>query len=168
MTPEIPQPNKAFEFSEQEELFERISHERFTSILTDERTAVHSIEVSTNNYGEFLFVTMSRPTGDDRKFLTFWGAGYHESRERWLTNEWRWYETQQFLHQIPQKIAPADAQALIQERLDEIAPYVTPHQPSKRAQLFEMLAELTDEDGAFSELEDLGEAGIDWLLGDED
>ena len=34
--------------------------------------------------------------------------------------------------------------------------YVTPPAQSKRAQLFEMLAELTDEDGAITELEDLG------------
>lgn len=156
MTKETPQASSGFGFTERERLFERISDKRFKALLADERTAVHHIEVSSNNYGEFLFVTMSRPVGQDRSFLTFWGLGFHERRERWLTDEWRWYETQQFLHQIPQKIAPEDAQALIQERIDEIAPYVTPPHPSKRAKLFEMLADLTDEDGAETDLEDLG------------
>jgi hypothetical protein len=156
VTPEIPQLNNEFGFTEREKLFERISDKRFKAILVDERTAVHHIEVSSNSYGQFLFVTMSRPVGQDRQFLTFWGLGFHESRERWLTEEWRWYETQQFLHQIPQKIAPEDALALIQERRDEIAPNVTPPHQSKRAKLFEMLADLTDEDGAETDLEDLG------------
>lgn len=156
MNKERPQPADPFAFTEQERLYERISHERFTTFLSDEQTAIHTIELSSNNYGEFLFVTMSRATGEDRKFLTFWGAGYHESRERWLTEEWRWYETQQFLHQKPQNLDPDDARAQIQERLDEIAPYLTPSNPSRRAQLFSMLADLTDEDGATTEMEDLG------------
>ncbi len=87
--------------------------------------------------------------------MTFWSLGFHELRERWLTDEWRFYETQQFLHQIPQKIAVEDAQMLIQDRRDQIAPDVTPLHQSKHAQLFELLADLTDEDGAYTELEDL-------------
>ncbi|SRR5258708_31070194 len=86
---------------------------------------------------------------------------YHELRERWLTDEWRFYETQQFRHQIPQKISPEDAQMLIQDRHNQIVPDVTPLNQSKRAQLFELLADMTDEDGAYSEMEDFG-----WL--DED
>lgn len=155
MSKEAPQPHDPFDFTETERLYERISHARFTAFLTDERTAVHHIEVSSNNYGEFLFVTMSHQAGQDRNFMTFWGLGFHEQRERWLIDEWRWYETYQFRQQIPQKIAPEDAQAWIQERRDEIAPHVTPTHQSKRAKLFEILADLTDEDGATSELEDL-------------
>ena len=156
MGKENTQPSEGFGFTEREQLYERISDKRFRSILADERTAVHTIEVSSNEFGEFLFVTMSQPVEHERQFVTFWGAGFHEYRERWLTTEWRWYETQQFRQMIPQKIIPEDAQALIQARLDEIAPNVTPPAQSKRAQLYEMIADLTDEDGAISELEDLG------------
>src|SRR5258708_33588274 len=155
MGKETTQPSEGFDFTEREQLNERISDKRFRAILADERTAVHHIEVSTNSFGEFLFVTVSQPVGQERQFVTMWGAGYHEYRERWLTNEWRWYQTQEFRQMIPQKIAPEDAQALIQARLDEIAPSVTPPAQSKRAKLFEMIADLTDEDGAISELEDL-------------
>jgi hypothetical protein len=162
MTKELPQSSALFAFTEHERLWERISHERFTAILTDERTAVHHIEVSTNNYGEFLFVTMSQNVGADRQLLTFWGLGFHEQRERWLTEEWRWYETQQWRHTKPPQIPTEDAVALIQQRRDEIVTHVTPPQQSQRAQLFEILADLTDEDGAYTELEDL-----DWLDTDE-
>ncbi len=153
--------SEAFAFTEREWLDERISDKRFQTLLHDEQTVVHQIEVSTNNYGEFLFVTMSRRASMDRAFVTFWGLGFHELRERWFTGEWRFYETQQFRHQIPQKISPEDAQMLIQDRRDQIGPDVTPLNQSKRAQLFELLADMTDEDGAYSEIEDFG-----WL--DED
>ena len=156
MTPEIAQPDQGFNFSEREQLYERISDERFKAFLTHEATTVHQIEFSSNNYGEFLFVTMSRKVREDRVFTTFWGLGYHESRERWLTQEWRYYATTQMLHQIPQKIAPEDAQALVDARREEISPYVGEDTQTERGKLFEMLADLTDEDGAYTELEDLG------------
>ncbi len=148
--------SEAFAFTEREWLDERVSDKRFQTLLQDEQTVVHQIEVSTNNYGEFLFVTMSRRAGTDRAFVTFWSLGFHELRERWFTGEWRFYETQQFLHKIPQQIAPADAQLLIQDRRDQITPDVTPPSQSKRAQLFELLADMTDEAGAYTEMEDLG------------
>lgn len=150
------QPDDSFGFTDHERLFDRIGHERFMAILTSEQTAVHFVEVSANNYGEFLFVTMSRPMGDNRTYLTFWGLGFHEQRERWITDEWQWYGLQPSRQMTPQTIAREDAQTLIQARIDEIAPNVTPSHQSKRAQLFELLADLTDEDGATTELEDLG------------
>src|SRR5260221_663093 len=103
MSPERHYPGEGFGLTEHEQLYEHINHKRFLALLTDSETNVHHIDMSTNSFGEFLFVTMSRPVGEERSFLTFWGAGLHELRERWLTNEWRFYETQQFSHQIPQK-----------------------------------------------------------------
>src|SRR5258707_6581682 len=118
MGKELTQPTEGFGFTEREQHNERINDKRFRAILADERTAVHHIEVSSNNFGEFLFVTVSQSRGQERQFVTFWGAGFHEYRERWLTNEWRWYITQEVLQTIPQKISPEDARALIQARLD--------------------------------------------------
>jgi hypothetical protein len=34
---------------------------RFKEILDDEQTIIHSAHESSNNYGDFLFVTVSRP-----------------------------------------------------------------------------------------------------------
>jgi hypothetical protein len=56
-----------------------------------------------------------------------------------------------------------EAQARLQARLEEIRPYVTPVEPSQRARLFEMLADLTDEDGAYTELEDLEDLGLGYF-----
>jgi hypothetical protein len=159
MSQERPQASDPFDFTEQERRNERINHKRFMALLTDEQTNVHHIDLSTNSFGEFLFVTMSRPVDQERNYHTFWGLGLHEPRERWLIDEWRFYETQQLLHTMPQKIAPEDATALVQERYAEISPYATPQVQSKRAQLYEMMADLSDEDGALTELEDLEDTG---------
>ena len=66
MRKERPQAQDEFEFTENEKLFDRISHERFKEMIEDEATTVHKAEVSSNNYGEFLFVTTSRASQEGR------------------------------------------------------------------------------------------------------
>ena len=53
--PQKPRPADEFGFTKQEQLFDRVSHDRFLEFLGDEATAVHRVEESYNNYGEFLF-----------------------------------------------------------------------------------------------------------------
>ncbi len=161
-----PGPGTEFGFTEREQLFDRVSHDRLLGFLDDEATTVHRFEESTNSYGEFLFVTVSRPGKDRRILVTFWGAGYHEFRERWLIDEWYWHHANVFPDTLKQHISNEEAKALIQQRLEEIRPDAAQqvHQ-SARGRLFEMLADLTDEDGALAELEDLGDMA-DWLGGD--
>jgi hypothetical protein len=159
-------PEDIYGISENEQLFNRISHERFLGVVRDLETAVHQIQISSNNYGEFLFVATSREQEQTRYRLTFWGLGYHESRERWIMEEWYWYEAYPTQKTDSQSLTKEEAEQLIQERLDEID-----HEPSQATQtqrglLFEMLADLTDEDGAYSELEDLGGSMDDFF--DED
>ncbi len=94
-TPSTPAPKRPYEIfglTEKEQLFWRVSDERFRSLLEDELTMVHRIEASHNDYGEFLFVTASRPGVKERICMTFYGLGFHEHRERWITDEWFWYQ----------------------------------------------------------------------------
>ena len=75
MSPEIPTPqpeHEPFQFSERETLFERVSHARFMQVLEDESTTVIRAEVSSNSFGEFLFVTTGRGQDDKADCLTFW------------------------------------------------------------------------------------------------
>jgi hypothetical protein len=167
VTPENPQfrpenPNP-FGFSEHEQLFDRVSHERFLSLLADVQTQIHRAEVSSNTFGEFLFVTTSRSGGDQPVYITFWGMGYHEGRERWITDQWSWYQNSTYPEALQGSLTPEEAHALIEERQAAIAPSIDRHSQSERGKLFEMLADLTDEDGAWAELDDLE----DWL-GDND
>lgn len=171
MTQERPRrisPSKlgeAFGFSEREELFRKVTAARFRALLDDERTTVHSVGEDANSYGEFLFVTLSRPAGERRIGVTFYGQGYHEYRERWITNEWAWYQALDAPERLEQVIAKREARERIEARRAAIAPYVTDEPPSPRARLFALLADMTDEDGAIAELDDLGDMA-EWLFGD--
>lgn len=153
-----PRPGRDFEFKENERLFYRVSHKRFKELLSDEQTDVHRLELSHNSYGEFLFVTLSRAgeTTVTRQPVTFYGLGYHEYRERWIHQEWYFYHANMHPSTIANVIPKDEAQEQIEMRVQEIAPYIGQAQQSRRAQLYEILADLTDEDGAISELEDLG------------
>src|SRR5688500_5810686 len=92
---EAPCPRDPFGFTERERLFDRLSHKRLLSLIADEQTHIHSIELSENMYGEFLFIAASRPAavGETRACVTFYGAGYHDQRERWIVDEWFWYDS---------------------------------------------------------------------------
>lgn len=68
--------SEEFGFTERERLFDKVSHARFLEFLDDPKTKVHRIEESTNSYGEYLFVTVSRPGTKKRILVTFYGLGY--------------------------------------------------------------------------------------------
>lgn len=157
MSHERPKPNEAFGFTEREILWDRISHSRFETILKDEQTSIHNVHLDRNNYGEFLFVTTSRPVGEGRSALTFFGLGFHEPRDRWMVDDWVWYETS-----VEGKNATLDkdeALSVIEERRAEVKQYAAGHDQSQRGRLFETIADMTDDDGALAEFEDLEE----WL-----
>jgi hypothetical protein len=154
-------------FTEKEDLWDRVSDQRFHELIDEPQTTIHQITIDSNNYGEFLFVATSRPVGDRRVCITFYGQGFHEHRERWYTNEWSWYEAHGFPETLEKSIPKDEARELIEERRREIAPYAIDQPQSGRARLFEMLADLTDEDGAYAELEDMNDLA-DWLGGDVD
>lgn len=152
-----------FEFTDNERLFNQLTHERFQALLADRRTIVHQAQVTSNLYGEYLFITLSRPSGKARTAFTFYGIGFHEQRERWIVDTWSWYEAHE---RVPSTtLTKAEVQRLIAERQAEIGPAIGESKQSKRAQFFEMLADLTDEDGALAEIEDLEYLGFDF---DED
>lgn len=164
MGKEQSQPSASFEFTEHEKLYDRISDTRLKALLADNHTTIHTIELSTNNYGEFVFLTISREMDGQRTVVTFWGLGFHEYRERWITDHWSWYTSHSTTDAIKQRLPVKQAETILRQRQEEIASYVSKDTQTQRGQLFELLADLTDDDGAWVELEDLGEAA-DWLIG---
>jgi hypothetical protein len=99
--------------------------------------------------------------------MTFYGLGYHDHRERWITDEWYWYQSTPYPDLIRNKVEKEKAQELLEQRMEEIKPYISNATQTDRGKLFELLADLTDEDGALAEIEDLGYLA-DWILGSED
>lgn len=163
--PAPKRPYEIFGFTEQESINWRVSQDRFREILQDNQTIIHTIEESSNNYGEFLFVTTSRQEVQGRIAMTFFGLGFHEHRERWLTNEWFWYQANIFPEMMNQQIEKEEAKDLIQKRYEDILSYLEENTQTDYGRLFETLADLTDEDGALAELQDLGKVAK-WVLGD--
>jgi hypothetical protein len=158
MSSEQPKPHAAYGFTEREVLWDRIGHGRFEKILADEQTIISDIHLDSNNYGEFLFVTTSRPVGEGSSNVTFFGLGFHEYRDRWLFDDWFWYETS--LHNQGATPLPKDeAIAQIRERRTEVLGYAAGQIQSDRGKLFETFADMTDDDGTLADFEDLG----DWL-----
>jgi len=156
--PQPAQQNYAemFGFSENEQLFYRVSKDRFQELLLDDKTCIHAAKESGNSFGEFLFVTVSRPGSSERIGITFYGLGYHEYRERLIQDEWYWYRTDLDPERIKQEVSKADLEEILTQRASDIEFQNDGETQSQAGALFEILAELTDEDGALAELEDLG------------
>jgi len=155
-------PYEVFGLSEKEFLFNRVSQKRFSELLEEKHTIVHSIQESSNNYGEFMFVTTSRPGTQERICITFFGLGYHEYRERWISDEWFWYQSSPTPQNMSNKLDKNEAMEIISKRQDCISPNLTQKTQSLRGHLFETLADMTDEDGAIAEMEEL-ESLDQWL-----
>lgn len=157
-------PRQPFVFSENEELFSRVSDARFLAFVSDKRHIIHRAGVSTNSFGEFFFATVSKPEEDStRTAYTFFGLGLHEYRDRYYTDEWHYYRS----HHVPKAsqytLTVDDFMSLLSERQSEIAAELSRHGQSKHGKLFEQIADLTDDDGAIAEFED-----FEHLLGNED
>ena len=148
-------PNEAFGFTEYERLRWRVDQERFEEILKDESTLIHTIQESSNNYGDFLFITTSRGGDQGRICMTFYGLGLHEYRERWIYDEWFWYQANPTPDLLCEEIDKGEVEDQLKQRWDKIHPHISLDTQTERGRLFEFLADLTDEDGALAELEDL-------------
>jgi len=148
-------PYEVFGLTDEEALSWRVTQERFAEIINDDQTLIHEIKNSSNNFGEFLFITTSRPGDNSRICMTFYGLGYHKYRERWITEEWIWYQVNLFPNLKRQKLDKEEAQQLLLKCMESITPDVRSDTQTERGKLFEMLANLTDEDGALAKMQDL-------------
>jgi hypothetical protein len=163
LSPASKRPYEMFGLTEQEALHWRVSKERFEELIDDDNTLIHKVDESSNNYGDFMFVTTSRSGEQGRICMTFYGLGYHDHRERWVTEEWYWYQTRADPEVTQIRLEKEEVQELLEQRAEELKPYQGKDTQTNRGKLFEFLAELTDEDGALAELEDL-EPLADWLM----
>lgn len=159
MTPEKLRPYRPYEtfgITENEVIRWRISDNKLKEILANPNTTVHKIEINANNYGEFLFITASRGAGKQRTCMTFWGLGYHEYRQRWIHQEWFWHQTPASLVDPMVKISKEEVNNLLEHRQEVVVPYLDQNTQTEQGKLFETLADMTDDDAALAEMQDLG------------
>jgi len=158
-------PYEVFGLTKKEVLSWCVDHERFEEIFNDDQSIIHEVKDSSNHFGEFLFVTTSRPGDQDRICMTFYGLGYHEYRERWIIDEWFWYQVNPIPDTLRKKLEKEEAKEIISQHREEIWSDVRLDTQTERGRLFEFLADLTDEDGALAEFEDI-EHLADWIAPD--
>jgi hypothetical protein len=159
MTPERPSHQKPYEIfglTEKEALRLRVTDERLKEILAQIDTTTHTIKLSTNDFGEFLFLTASRGTGQQRICMTFYGLGYHEYRERWFSEEWFWYQSQGSTIDLQSKLSDEEVTQKLEQRLTDIFPKLAQNTQTELGRVFEQLADLSDDDAALAEMQDLG------------
>jgi hypothetical protein len=101
------------------------------------------------------------PEQVSRFMLTFWGLGFHDARECYLLDLWRWHEAQFVDAAAPALNKVRCLQQIDARRVQCQAEASTLPAPSSRAAAFAFFAELGDEDGALAELEDLEALGFD-------
>lgn len=154
--PAQQKPSEIFGFTENEQLFNRVTEQRFQQFILDEQTQIHKAIDSGNSYGDFLFVTVSRPGKEDRIGMTFFGLGYHEYRERLIQDEWFWYPAYLKPEELKEIVTKPVFADILQNRLDNLPSAADIETQSQQGALFEMLADLTDEDGAIAEMGDIG------------
>ena len=165
-----------FTLTEAELLDSHISHSRFTELVNQSSTTIHEIKLTTNLYGEFQFITLSAriPTliwhgmaKTERRAVTLWGLGYHDSRERWLCDEWRWHEAQLFgdMRHALKLSKPRVVNEINERHAFCLAEAAMSEPVSSHARLFALFADLGDEDGATTMLEDMSDAMASASLG---
>ena len=159
MTPERPgwqKPYEVFGITEKEVIRWRVTDRRLKEILANPNTKTHAIKLSTNTFGEFLFLTASRGTGQQRVCMTFYGLGYHQYRERWISKEWFWYQSQESAVDTHTELSRDEVTEKLEQRLAEITPHFSEDTQTELGKMFEQLADLTDDDAALAEMQDFG------------
>lgn len=75
--------------------------------------------------------------------MTFYGLGYHEERERWITKEWFWYQAHADTDMLQQHIDKDEVRETLKRRLESIQPYIERNTQTQRGMIFEILADRT-------------------------
>lgn len=146
---------RAFGLTDSEKLWDRVSHERLLELIDDAETIVVASERDSNSYGEFRFVSLRK----GNYFLTAWGHGWHDCRERTIVDTWNvWLRTSRPYDENDTLDKWNVKKVLRMERETyQLRDAKQRKQPrSESAELFAMLADMGDEDGALVELQDAG------------
>jgi hypothetical protein len=151
ITPEHYHPKRPYEkfgLTDEEATRFRVTDERLKEILANPDKTPHNLKLSTNTFGKFLFLTVSRGVGQERIYMTFYGLGYHKYRERWISNEWFWYQSNESAVDFSTPISGEEVTAQLEQRLTEISPNLDKDIQTERGRKFEHFADLFDDDTA--------------------
>lgn len=81
--------NKKDILTENERLFNKVSYKHLLKILNKNDVNILSFSKSTNSYGIFQFITIK--INKCNEYVTFYGLGLHEYRNRYFIDEFHFY-----------------------------------------------------------------------------
>lgn len=137
--------------TDSEVLWDKVSMKRMRQIIRNSKHKVLGCNRDTNSYGEFLFITVA----DENKCVTFYGLGRDWNRDRYIIDEWLVGSDDQV---SSWKKRMNVSRALNKERVLKtiLADATTCRKRAKgqrqsaSGQRFEMFADLSDDDFAYS------------------
>ncbi len=153
--PHAQRPYEVLGLTETEQRSGLISDAKFQEIIKAQDVLIHEVKESFNHYGTFLFVTISRSGRNGRVFATFYGLGFHKNRERWIKDEWFWYQNIGNSDMQNTRITPDKFKKQLQEHKEKTEDMVKPDTQTQRGQLFELIANFSDDDAALAYMSEI-------------
>lgn len=103
--------------TEKEILYETVSTKRLYEILDKRQVSIRRVKRDMNNYGEFLFIS----TKVGKQGITFYGAGFDEVRNRWITEEFMMFaEFVMYAHPLYNEYKPMNKKIAIEMIQNEV------------------------------------------------
>jgi len=128
-------------------LHNRISHNKMLKILKDAQ--IKKIDIDYNAYGEFLFIVFLL----ENKLFQAFSLGLHEYRGKIIKDYWEvWWDINDEIYKTFPDIPYNEVLEEINYRQKEIEK-LKPYEDDTTA-MYNMIADLCDEDAALAELED--------------
>lgn len=152
-----PRNESKFGLTEREKLWDKVSHKRFVEILNQDDIEVTGINEDYNDYGEFMFVSLTNFSSiryGAPETIVFYGLGYHENADKYLVDTWEFYDSSS--DKNPRKMNKSSAISKINSRKREIEQEAKDYKQGERGQMFDLLSEMSDDDGATTFMDDLG------------
>lgn len=153
-----PRPQRPYEMlglTEAEQRSGRISDTKFQEIIKAQDVLIHEVKESFNHYGTFLFITISRPGRNGRVFATFYGLGFHKNRERWIKDEWFWYQNIGNTGIQNTRVTQDEFEKELQEYREKTEAAIKPDTQTQRGKLFELIANFADDDYALAYMSEI-------------
>ena len=86
----------------------------------------------------------------DAEKLSIYACANHKYRERWISDEWFWYQSNESAVDFSTPISGEEVIEQLEQRLIEISPHLHKDTQTERGRKFEHFADLFDDDAALA------------------
>ena len=137
-------------FTENENLFSRISYKRLLNILDRDDVNVIELKESSNSYGTFWFIDLAVKDIDD--VIVLYGFGIHELRNRYFVDEFHFHTMPSWTKENKQIL---DKKVIIKQIKDLHKKYSEMKkgdylERDEANEMYEQVADMSDDDAAMS------------------